>query len=141
MIKIAEFFRTCANALAYRISKLICKFVRFTEKSLARYLTTMKKSKTTLTKKVFETKTLFKEIPNLMLEAKNVRISCVYETHTIRPLFTSFHDLRKLCSFAFKILKVISINRKSSVKQYFKDISTIKNSIYWAVELPKCRKA
>ena len=87
------------------------------------------------------TKTLFKEIPNLMLEAKNVRISCVYETHTIRPLFTSFHDLRKLCSFAFKILKVISINRKSSVKQYFKDISTIKNSIYWAVELPECRKA
>ena len=94
-----------------------------------------------MTKKVFETKTLFKEMPNLLLEAKNVRISCVYETHTIRPLFTSFHNLRKLCSFAFKILKVISINRKSSVKQYFKDILTIKNSIYWAVELPKCRKA
>ena len=34
-IKIGDFFRTCAKVLAYRISKSICKFVRFTLKSLA----------------------------------------------------------------------------------------------------------
>ena len=65
----------------------------------------------------------------------------VRNPHNTAIVYFNFHDLRKLCSFAFKILKVISINRKPSVKQYFKDISTIKNSIYWAVELPKCRKA
>ena len=36
-----------------------------------------------MTKKFFKTKILFKEMPNLLLEAKNVRISCVYETHAI----------------------------------------------------------
>ena len=46
-----------------------------------------------------------------------------------------------MCSFAFKILKVIWINTKSSVKQYFQDISALKNSIYRAMELSKCRKA
>ena len=50
-----------------------------------------------MTNKYLETKTLFKEMPNLMLEAKNVRISCVYETHTIRPLFTSFQKIVQLC--------------------------------------------
>ena len=41
------------------------------------------KSKSKMTKKFFETKILFKEVPNLLLDAKNVRISCVYETHAI----------------------------------------------------------
>ena len=36
-----------------------------------------------MTKTFFETKILFKEMPNLLLEAKNVRISCVYETHAM----------------------------------------------------------
>ena len=96
-----------------------------------------------MTKKFFGTKTLFKEA---QLEAKNVRISCVYETHAIE-FFTLIgrclldFTTRKLCSFAFKILKVTSINTKSSVKQYFQDISQLKNSIYRAMELSKCRKA
>ena len=41
------------------------------------------KSKPKMTKTFFETKILFKEMPNLLLEAKNVRISCVYETRAI----------------------------------------------------------
>ena len=41
------------------------------------------KSKPKMTKTFFETKILFKEMPNLLLEAKNVRISCVYETHAV----------------------------------------------------------
>ena len=41
------------------------------------------KSKPKMTKKFFETKILFKEMSNLLVEAKNVRISCMYETHAI----------------------------------------------------------
>ena len=41
------------------------------------------KSMPKMTKMFFETKILFKEMPNLLLEAKNVRISCVYEAHAI----------------------------------------------------------
>ena len=65
--------------LAYRISKSICKFVRFTHYDLK----TINKNRDKMTKKLFETTILFKEMPNLLLEAKNVRISCVYETHAI----------------------------------------------------------
>ena len=38
-------------------------------------------------KKIFETKIVFKEMPNLLLEAKYVRICCVYETHAIEWIF------------------------------------------------------
>ena len=77
-----------------------------------------------MTKEYFETKILFKEMPNLLLEAKKrkdllrVRNPGNRILHASRCCLLEF-TTRKLCSFAFKILKIVRINTKSSVKQYF----------------------
>ena len=59
----------------------------------ARNLKTIDKKQDKTDQKVFGDKILFKEMPNLLLEAQNVRTSSVYGTHAIefsvlRPLFT-----------------------------------------------------
>ena len=46
-------------------------------------LKTINKNRDKMNKKFFETTILFKEMPNLVLEAKNVQISYVYESYAI----------------------------------------------------------
>ena len=67
--------------------------------NLTRTLSAGVKSETKMTKKYLETKTVFKE----------VRISCVYETHVIKfRMRNLIHSMkRKLYSFGYKIPKVI----------------------------------
>ena len=72
-------------------------------------------------------------------ESANDRASRSHSTFPLPPLCTP--ATQAMCSFSFKIMKVTSINTKSSVKQYFQDISQLKNSINRAMELSKCRKA
>ena len=50
---------------------------------IAHYLKTINKKQDKMTKMFFETKILFKEMSNLLLEGKNVRISYAYESHAI----------------------------------------------------------
>ena len=64
-----KIYKMRVNALAYRISKWICKFVGLTGKSLATWKLWIK-SKRKMTNKYLQTKSLFKEVTKLAVRSK-----------------------------------------------------------------------
>ena len=102
-----------ANLLAYRISKSIRKFVRFTQKSLATRKLSIQ-NKIIIPKEYFDTKIICQEMPTLVLGAKNPTAGFLACTKLTQENFSCFgpsllehFTTRKLSSFTVNILKVI----------------------------------
>lgn len=97
-----------------------------------------------MTKQPLGKKALFKTVLDVLLEAKNVRISYVYEYELVTWLVTWLHGYkisqRYVENSEFYVLK-----KKSSIKQYLLNISLLKHDIWqeesmeWALlGLPIC---
>ena len=127
--------------LAYRISKSICKFVRFTQNRSLRLENYQYKPRQNEQKVYRDNNFIQRNAKFGVRSKKRANFLRVRKPRNIIFHASAVVYLRKLCSFALKILKVIWINAKLSVEQYFKDISALKNCIYRAMELSKCRKA
>ena len=141
-IKIAKYFRMCANRHADQISKWIVQIFPCVRKSqVSWYLLIGSKRK--ITKRYFGTTVLFKTVLDLLLYAKNVRISYVHRAHAVklimlRSLFSWLHG-KKLRSAMMKILKVQRFDAKSSIKQYFLNTLLVKCNFYRPMESSNCR--
>lgn len=93
-----------------------------------------------MTKQPLGKKALFKTVLDVLLEAKNVRISYVYEYELVTWLVTWLHGYkisqRYVENSEFYVLK-----KKSSIKQYLLNISLLKHDIWqeesmeWALNL------
>lgn len=93
-----------------------------------------------MTKQPLGKKALLKTVLDVLLEAKNVRISYVYEYQLVTWLVTWLHGYkisqRYVENSEFYVLK-----KKSSIKQYLLNISQLKHDIWqeesmeWALNL------
>ena len=95
-IKIGDFFRTCAKALAYRISKSICKFVRFTQKSLATCYQAINKKQDKNDQKVFRDINFIQRNAKFYVRSKKrtniLRVRNPRNTAVMFTSLTTFHD-------------------------------------------------
>ena len=95
--------RKRARVSDFKVNMQICRVYS----KIARNLETINKKQDKNDQKVFRDKNFIQRNAEFVIRSKNVRISCVYETHAIRPLFTSFHDQKIVQCNAGMILKTV----------------------------------